>query len=69
MKIQLFLIVWGLYILALWGNYNYFHKWGRIGNMYYHNYITRNKRIRNDIIVITLLFFPYLIIFTVNLFI
>jgi len=67
-SLQLFLIIWILYILALWGNYNYFHRWDRIGDMYYYDYITRKKRIRNDIIVITLLFLPYLIAFTVTLF-
>jgi len=68
MKLLLFLIIWILYILALWGNYNYFHRWDRIGKMRYYDYLTRNKRIRNDIIVITLLFTPYLICVTVNLF-
>ena len=67
-SLQLFLIIWILYILTLWGNYNYFHRWYRIGKMRYYDYITRKKRIRNDIIVITLLFLPYLIIFTVTLF-
>mgnify|MGYP000928448361 CR=1 FL=1 len=67
-SLQLFLIIWILYILALWGNYNYFHRWDRIGDMYYYDYITRDKRIRNDVIAITLLFAPYLICFTVGLF-
>ena len=67
-KVQLFIITLITYILALWGNYNYFHRWDRIGDMYYYDYITRNKRIRDDVIAITLFFTPYLICFIVNLF-